>query len=257
MQWRAVGASVKGTSHVKFDLPCQDYCAYQHILVGSTPALLIAIADGAGSARLSEIGARASVDHLLRTVPAELTSILQLNEEEARRWFESTRQYLGDVASEQAAELRDLACTILFAVASESASFFAQIGDGGWVVQQNGEYFAPTWPVGGEYVNETIFLTSPNWAAGMTCRMVLGGVSAIAGFTDGLQRLALQLDSKSVHVPFFDPLFAVLRAAEYETSLISPLIEFLSSERVAERTDDDKTLVLACRNELLLLADAN
>src|SRR6476660_5138901 len=151
MQWRAVGAYVKGTSHVKFDLPCQDYCAYQHILVGSTPALLIAIADGAGSARLSQIGARASVDHLLRIVPAELTSILQLNEEEARRWFESTRHYLGDVASEQAAELRDLACTILFAVASESASFFAQIGDGGWVVQQDSEYFAPTWPVGGEY----------------------------------------------------------------------------------------------------------
>ena len=40
-------------------------------------------------------------------------------------------------------------------------------------------------------------------------------------------------------------------------SLISPLIEFLSSERVAERTDDDKTLVLACRKELFLLADAN
>jgi hypothetical protein len=158
-----------------------------------------------------------------------------LNEEEARRWFESTQQHIGDVASEQSAELRDLACTILFAVASESASFFAQIGDGGWVVQQDSEYFAPTWPVGGEYVNQTIFLTSPNWTAGMTCRMVLGGVSAIAGFTDGLQRLALQLDSKSVHVPFFDPLFAVLRAANDETSLISPLIEFLSQQTASGR----------------------
>src|SRR6266446_1748140 len=232
MQWRAVGTYVTGTSHVKFNLPCQDYCAYHRIIVGSTPALLIAIADGAGSARLSEIGARASVDYLLRAIPAELSNILQLNKDVAKQWFESTRQYLDGLALEHDVKLRDLTCTILVAVASEFASFFAQIGDGGWVVQQNGEYFAPTWPIGGEYVNETIFLTSPNWAAAMTCRMVFGGVSAVAGFTDGLQRLALQLDSRSVYVPFFDPLFAVLRATDDETTLISPLIEFLSSERV-------------------------
>src|SRR5436190_11701810 len=107
MQWRAVGTCVTGTSHVKFNLPCQDYCAYHRIIVGSTQALLIVIADGAGSARLSEIGARASVDHLLRAIPAKLSNILQLNEDVARQWFESARQYLDGVASEHDVELRD------------------------------------------------------------------------------------------------------------------------------------------------------
>jgi hypothetical protein len=145
----------------------------------------------------------------------------------------------------------------LFAVIGEFTSFFAQVGDGGWVVKKDEEYFAPTWPSGGEYVNETTFLTSANWEASLTFRIIFGSLSAVAGFTDGLQRLALQLDSRSVYVPFFEPLFQVLRVAEDETTLISPLIEFLSSQRVVERTDDDKTLVLACRIEPLLLPNAD
>ena len=255
--WRAVGTSVAGTSHIKLNVPCQDHCAYQRITIGSAQALLVAIADGAGSASLSDIGARAAVDHLLGVIPAELTDVLQLNEDLLKRWLASTRRHLDDVASDCGADLRELACTILVGVLGEFASFFAQIGDGAWIVQRGTEYFAATWPSDGEYVNETTFLTSPAWAESIKSRTVLGRMSAAAGFTDGLQRLALQFDSQSVHVPFFDPLFAVLRSADDETTLISPLIEFLSSDRIAERTDDDKTLVLACRADPLLLLDAD
>jgi hypothetical protein len=255
--WRAVGTSVAGTSHVKLNVPCQDYCAYERITIGSTPALLVAIADGAGSASFSDVGARAVVDHLLRVIPAELSNVFELNEDLARRWLNITRRRLDDIASDYGVEARDLACTILFAVLGKFASFFAQVGDGAWIIQTESGYVPATWPSDGEYVNETTFLTSPNWSESFKCRMVVGAIAAVAGFTDGLQRLALQFDSQSVHVPFFDPLFAVLRAADDETTLISPLIEFLSSDRLAERTDDDKTLVLACNAEPLLLLDAN
>ena len=250
--WRAVGTYVRGTSHVRFDLPCQDYCAYERVVIGASPSLVIAIADGAGSARLSEVGARATVDYLLRVIPADLSNILDADQQRARRWLECARANLKDIALEQQCELKDLGCTILFAILGQFTSFFAQIGDGGWVAQRDGEYTVVTWPSDGEYVNETTFLTSPNWADSITCR-TLSNVSAVAGFTDGLQRLALQLDTQTVYAPFFDPLFSVLRTADDESALISPLIEFLSSERFAERTDDDKTLVLAYRLDPLLL----
>jgi hypothetical protein len=255
--WRAAGTQVAGTSHAKLDIPCQDFCAYERAIIGSTSALMIAIADGAGSARLSQVGARSAVEHLLRLIPLQLPSIIEANEDLARQWLDRTRQHLEGIANEQSADVHDFACTILFAVLGEFASFFVQVGDGAWVVQKNGEYFAATWPSGGEYANETTFLTSPNWNTSISFRMVVGGISAVAGFTDGLQRLALQLNSRSVHVPFFKPLFDVLRSSEDETTLISPLIEFLSSERVVERTDDDKTLVLACRQEPLLLTNVD
>jgi serine/threonine protein phosphatase PrpC len=250
--WRAVGTSVRGTSHIKFDLPCQDYSAYERVIIGSSPALVIAIADGAGTARLSQVGARAAVEHLLRLIPSDLRSILDANHNSACDWLADTRHCLEDIALQEHCELRDLGCTILFAILGEFASFFGQIGDGAWVVERDGDYFAATWPSDGEYINETTFLTSPNWADSVKCEMV-DAISAAAGFTDGLQHLALQFDSQSVYVPFFDPLFRVLRAADDESSLISPLIEFLASDRLAERTDDDKTLVLACRTEPLLL----
>jgi Protein phosphatase 2C len=250
--WRAVGTYVRGTSHVRFDLPCQDYCAYERVVIGSSPSLVIAIADGAGSARLSQVGARATVDYLLRVIPADLSSVVDANEDRAKHWLEGARANLEQTALDQECELQDLGCTILFAVLGQFASFFAQVGDGAWVAQCGGEYTVATWPSDGEYVNETTFLTSQNWSDSIKCR-TLDDVSAVAGFTDGLQRLALQLDTQTVYAPFFDPLFSVLRTAEDESALISPLIEFLSSERFAERTDDDKTLVLACRLEPLLL----
>ena len=70
---------------------------------------------------------------------------------------------------------------------------------------------------------------------------------AVAGFTDGIETMALSIGDKTVHTPFFERMFTELERCDDETCLHSPLINFLSSERVNERTDDDKTLVLARR----------
>lgn len=251
--WRAAGTHVAGTSHAKLGIPCQDYCAYRQTLIGAEPALCIAIADGAGSARLSHVGARIAVDHLLQEIPSKVSDIFTANKAIARELLDSARKGLSGAAKEHSVELGDLACTILVAVLGEFASFFVQIGDGAWIYKSNHEYSSATWPSNGEYANETTFLTSPDWQTSISCRTVRGSITAVAGFTDGVQRLALELNTRCVHRPFFEPLFAALQASEDETTLIAPLIDFLTSDRVAERTDDDKTLVLACRKERLLL----
>ena len=57
--WQVRGAAVQGTSHALHDLPCQD--AYRYcVLPGG--GLLIAVADGAGSARYSQFGASSAVE---------------------------------------------------------------------------------------------------------------------------------------------------------------------------------------------------
>jgi len=52
--WRAVARSSLGISHQKQQLPCQDYGGYKII----KDVIVGAVADGAGSAKHADIGAR-------------------------------------------------------------------------------------------------------------------------------------------------------------------------------------------------------
>ena len=101
------------------------------------------------------------------------------------------------------------------------------------------------WPQVGEYANTTWFVTSADFEQMLQVRGE--AVDEVALFTDGLQMMALHFATRSVHRPFFEPLFAALRGAAQPEDLVVPLRAFLDSPAVNERTDDDKTLVLAVR----------
>jgi len=251
--WRVTGASVTGTSHSGNGKPCQDYSSYVHTVVGGSSVLAIAISDGAGSAQLSHVGSRETVDYLLAILPKRIPKLIEANENSAREIFKEVRGHLNVVAIDQGCDPADLACTLLLAVLGEFVSFFVQVGDGAWVMQKDGEYSVPIWPDNGEYVNETTFLTSPQWEERLGWCSAYGRISHVAGFTDGLERVGLHMATKSVFAPFFDPLFSVIRQLADDEKLKSALSEFLSSERLAARTDDDKTLVLACNHDPLML----
>lgn len=254
--WRVIGSSVVGASHEKLRIPCQDYCGYQFCILGSERALVIGIADGAGSAKASEIGSQETVDHLLRQIANCDMGVIAIQEETATKWLQSARDHLDSVAVERAIPVGDLACTVLFAILADSGAIFCQVGDGGWIAKFDGSYMTATWPSGGEYANQTTFITSPNWREVMQFKVLREPLSAVAGFSDGLQNVALHFASRSVYAPFFDSKFKALEETDDETSLRAPLMEFLSSAALAERTDDDKTLVLACRQEVKLLGDS-
>ncbi len=253
--WRVVGASVRGTSHCKSGAPCQDFCDYRRTFVGNVPALVIGIADGAGSAKASDIGSAQAIEFLLGKVSSSLHDVRSLNETVAKAWLLETREKLAATGTEIGLSTKDLACTVLLAILSEEASIFIQVGDGAWVVDAESGPTCATWPSGGEYANQTTFITSPAWEDAFQYQMIERHLSAVAGFSDGLQSLALQFAARAAHGPFFDPMFKALRAAEDETDLIAPLIEFLASEPVIERTDDDKSLVLACWHDVKLLCN--
>jgi hypothetical protein len=59
--------------------------------------------------------------------------------------------------------------------------------------------------------------------------------------------LALNFATKTAHQPFFLPMFQSIRGTQDANDLQIPLRQFLDSEAVNARTDDDKTLVLAIR----------
>ena len=72
-------------------------------------------------------------------------------------------------------------------------------------------------------------------------------MQALAIFTDGLQNLCLEAGSYAPYHPFFAPLFTQICAPLDPTEAEAALVNFLQSERVTKRSDDDKTLVLLGR----------
>lgn len=244
--WAIVPASVIGTSHQKTGVPCQDACECRRIGDGDNSLLLIAVADGAGSAKLSQVGSKASVQHIIGSIANGEVAPHAVTKEQAVEWVKGTILHLETVAKQEGVTSADLACTLLFGIISRTAAVFCQIGDGAWVIEKDGALNAVTWPANGEYANVTTFITTEMALDTMQFERIEGNISAVAGFTDGIQALVLEFASRQAHKPFFTHMFETVRKCTDETELIAPLMGFLASDAVLNRTDDDKTLVLAC-----------
>jgi hypothetical protein len=245
MTWSALGVSVAGTSHHARDVPCQD-CNRYALFGPAGDWLVVAVADGAGSASRAEVGAALVCEQLVGRI-LDLKPDGPLDEDAARCLFAEVRAALLDEAERLSVPPRELACTAILAVIGPGTAAFAQLGDGAIVVGGEGYRRVVFWPQPEEYANATDFLTDPRFDRALRFEAATEEVSELCVFTDGLQRLALDFANETTHTPFFDPLFARVRDAANAADLQAPLREFLTSPRVNERTDDDKTLVLATR----------
>lgn len=246
--WRVIAASVQGVSHVKADLPCQDAHAYAVLPDGT---LLVAVADGAGSAAEAERGAQLAAETAVAYLRQALIEYVAPADATAWRTcllaaFQTTRQRLEDEAAQHGFALRDLAATLIVLVASETCLVAAHVGDGAAVLHDPATgYVLLSAPQGGEYVNETTFLVSADYLEKTQFDYWPHRATQLAVFTDGLQRLALQLPLGKPHAPFFAPLLQFAQTANHEATV--QLTTFLRSPRIAERADDDLTLLLAVR----------
>jgi hypothetical protein len=250
--WRPIAQSLQGPSHVADESPCQDSHGLR--LLGSDGAqiLVACVADGAGSAEFSDTGSAIVSDTMIEHAVAFVDAggrLEDLQREDVLRWCETARDRIQEQAAARNCETREFASTLSMALVGPTHSCFFQIGDGAMVLRRCGVYGIVFWPQIGEYANSTNFLTSNIYEKQLEFVAVDGCCSDIALMTDGLERLALRFDSQTPHVPFFDPFFRALRAADDYTGLNMALQTFLGSESVQERSDDDKTLILASRIE--------
>ena len=252
--WQVIGAAVQGLSHQKQGLPCQDALKYACLPGG---ILLVALADGAGSAIHAELGAQAAVqaslDWLLARLendqPAECCEWTELIWEA----FQNARTALEQLGKEHAEPIRSFATTLTCLVATPERLIVGQLGDGAVVsAGEDGSLQAVTTLQRGEYANETNFLTQDQALELVAIQVIEEQVRALAVMSDGLTRLALKRPGNEPHPPFFKPLFAFVESSASSNDAAranDALAEFLSSPRVCERTDDDKALVLALRSD--------
>ncbi len=250
--WQVIGAAVQGISHQKQGLPCQDALEYRCLPGGS---LLVALADGAGSAVCSELGAQTAVEAAIASLisgldhgqPTECCGWVDLF------WgtFESARASLIKLSEENGDPLSAFATTLTCLAATPEKLIVAQLGDGAVVAGgADGVLDTVTTAQRGEYANETFFLTQEQALDLVAIQVIDLPMYSLAVMSDGLTRLALKLPSNEPYKPFFEPLFAFVKASAASNDGVQAsktLSAFLASPRVCERTDDDKAMVLALR----------
>lgn len=269
-RWLVVAASVKGTSHEERGQPCQD-AHYWRISPNGT--LIAAVADGAGSAPLGEVGAELAVSTAVNCLAesiSELKIVLDQDDDGIGQLLLASmitaREALSTEAEKREAEPRDLATTLILLVATGEGIAVAQMGDGASVAgDDQGNVVGVTLPQSGEYINETTFLTSSEALDAVQIGVWRGSAAKGAIFTDGIQMLCLKMPEQAPHAPFFNPLFSFMSeivselddgivALEHPSSSGSndlvlkqaqaQLQTFLRSPSVIKNTTDDLTLLL-------------
>lgn len=249
MTWRVVAASAVGTSHASTGTDCQDSClALVETGPAKPPLLTIFVADGAGSAPYGGTGAELAIEAASSFVGYHYAQTeFALNHHWAMECIQAVRTRIYAAADQQKTAARDYACTFMGVLGSPFATLLMQIGDGGIVVDVGTGLDVPITPMVGEYANMTNFVTDENANDVLAVAVLPARAVKVAAFTDGIQRLALNMATNTAHGPFFSPFFTVLATATeaQEDYLQTELVRFLSSPAVNERTDDDKTLALA------------
>ncbi|WP_414544055.1 PP2C family serine/threonine-protein phosphatase [Nostoc sp. CCY0012] len=257
MSWKAIARSEVGTSHQSQEIPCQDYGFYRiydDVIVG-------AVADGAGSAKYSDVGSQLAVKTGLKYL-SKISEYLhkrkrcwqrfsqKLSQTEAEKLFSKThKKVLAELCNKATTEdysIHDLACTLLVFVATPNWLAAMQIGDGFIVVRphEDSGYQLLFKPDKGEFANETTFITSENALKEMQVDVISGEQEFICVSTDGLEKVAIRLQEWKAFPPFFKPFEEYLRETSNPEENDKYLIELLQSERLNARTDDDKTLLL-------------
>jgi Protein phosphatase 2C len=258
VEWRVAYTSVIGTSHEKTGLPCQDAGCCRVVSDPEGWHVLLAVAcDGAGSATRFLDGATLTVGRFLREFSEAIShsGLDGITKEFVEDWLSRVRSEIRDRADSHDLSPREFACTILGAVIGHHKAAFFQIGDGAIVVSNRAEpddYGWIFWPQHGEFANQTNFITQDNALEVLEFELEERCVDEVAIFTDGIERLVLDLQQKTAHAPFFQTLFGWLAKTdpvgageEIPPSVV--VSRYLGSKQINDRTDDDKTLILASR----------
>jgi hypothetical protein len=246
-EWRFASASTVGASHIRAGLPCQDR-------IGSNleEGILVAVAaDGAGSARHSDEGAELVVRTILESLNIAALRQTDCLPNFLRLAAARARESVLNLARDRGVSEREFACTLLVTVATPTTTACAHLGDGVIAVCDGTEEWSWVfWPQRGEYANTTRFLTDSDALTHLNVDLLRTPITDFAMMTDGLESLAITYATQTVHDPFFNSILAPLHRSACigrDAHLSDALVEFLQSPRVAQKADDDLSVIIASR----------
>jgi hypothetical protein len=253
--WKTLAHSARGVRHQQEKMPCQD--AGGILLTGQ--AIIGAVADGAGSAKKSEIGSQLAVEITKAELNKALGHILVhellgfrliWGEKKTRQIFERVLKANIKALNSKAKELKcpteQLACTLIGFIITPRWTAIGQIGDGFVVIRRSEEeeYELVFPPEKGEFANQTYFITGKRAEAKMQVSVINSPLDFIFASTDGLEKMALSLVEKQAYAPFFKGIEKNFRLSVGKEWLKDWLE---NNKAVNQKTGDDKTVVIGAK----------
>ncbi|WP_431103061.1 PP2C family serine/threonine-protein phosphatase [Roseateles noduli] len=250
-RWTWACTSQVGTSHTRTGQRLQDAYSCFSIETEAASVFVGIVSDGAGSAEFGGEGASLvcrSVGVAARRHFAASPGLP--SPAEVEMWVDGARDAIYRAAAQRAKTARDFACTLVCAISNGETSVVIHVGDGCVVAREAATctWFAPTWPDHGEYASTTTFVTDQPTAK-VRVSIEERQVDVLALFSDGIERMVLDMAAQQPSEKFFAvmarPVLTSRVDAGKDRPLSRQLQDYLDSEQVNARTDDDKTLVIA------------
>lgn len=243
MTWKTICCAVQGRGHAKKNIPCQDKVARRE----ENGISVIALADGAGSAKFSHYGAECVVNRIAAFVADRFFDLVAQENalKVAQEILSIAAQALRNEAELWECAVNDLAATLLVAAVSDEKYFLAHLGDGviGYINDEGLKVASA--PDNGEFSNETVFVTSANAAAHM--RIYKGALKSISGFilmSDGSEH-SFYNKRKKILAPVVKRLMH--RTCLISAEILTPQLEEALRTVVAENTQDDCSVAILAR----------
>lgn len=243
--WKTYDISAQGRSHIKENIPCQDKT--YSLTVGEVTT--IALADGAGSAKLSHYGAECAV----RTIAQELCNKFESywDEKDAStakfRFYQIILSNLMEKAKELSCDIKDLASTLLAVSVKGNRFLIFHIGDGVIGYKDSNILKVASSPNNGEFSNTTFFTTSPQ--AESQTKVIKATSETIDGFilmSDGPEACLYDNKNKSLAKGLLN-MFSDAASEPEET--VKANINETMQETIVKKTFDDCSIILMAKQK--------
>lgn len=240
----------QGASHAATGRPNEDSVCLELLPQGR--GIVAAVSDGAGSAPQAQAGSRLAATCAVRAAVSAIREGSATLVDAVHNGILESRTAIQRRASVFGRNLEDYHCTLILVAWVEDQVAAAQVGDGAAIVEHDGVCKMLTVPRQGEYANETFFLTEPHFRQTMFTRET-SGITALALFTDGLQKYAVDFRNRKANADFITQAITAMRNAgtgEHPPDTTDPLPANVETEALISDTGNGITAVPQVGNSL-------
>lgn len=252
-RWKNVATAIQGKDHIETDKPCQDYVFSRR----ENGVVAIALSDGAGSKKASEIGAELVTKKITELLVTRFDEYLMMTEnltdldDPFKRYADLRDELMNELTKELNnyvikhgdLNFNDLASTLLFFAFKNDTYLMGHVGDGlivGRMVEPSQDYLKVlSYPDNGAEANITFFMTNDDLADHF--KLFSGSISDLSGvilMSDGPEEVLFS-PQDGIH-PNTESLF--LNFHNVAAPNYQKVIENLLTNEIAKFSYDDLSL---------------
>ena len=176
--WKNIQIAIQGRSHKISNTPCQD----KTFALNNLERCVVSLADGAGSATHSEIGAQCVTKKICDVLSKNFDKYFsaETSDKVAEELLSTLLEELEKVSVNSNCNLKDLASTLLAVAVKENDFIALHIGDGVIGMLDGENLTVLSKPDNGEFSNETTFVTSIDAISHL--RLYKGDIDEVSAF---------------------------------------------------------------------------